>query len=761
MASPTPQEPSFHGVVGRSAKPEVVETASAPNPSVMPLFTSASPAPQLAHNASVPQPVQDPPYNAAQPASPSFSPDPYFIYQQNPGRQKSRPSAQHVPVARHVLENIPSDSPRHVVHQTPPSRVIFSTQSTPSEPRAMRSAAQIQAPTSSQARITKVNHQQEPVASISEKTPFQAHNMQAHVQGAAVAKEASSKSQRKEIHEEQAENVSSQSQHTHTRNQRASTMQTPPQLRHAAILRESVHTRNRSLYSVVPQYHTSPLHREVPQSDPDIRLTAFEGHRGPTTTGFQNLPIYGQPAFVNRQLFASPFQGQAEATSANVRTGNFVGKPLIIDSNDETVPSQGPTTASSNLFHNPLSDGQQGSEFTASQTSTIQNQGQSVHSATIVHGSDIRGQLLSDRDHNPQVQAGTPSAEVSISAVRDVDRTFPYGYAPASDSIEFYNAWVRGNPGTELSNPHAPPFHDPAYPNVHATPVRGNQTTGFGNQYVSPSHGQAAGPGYPNIHETPVRGNQATGHENPYTSPSHGQAAAAHPSMFTSPVRVAQAIGFGMPHTPNSQNQGATSSPNVHDSPVRGDQATGFGNLHASPPHSQSATGYQNIHFRRDQRTGYGNPYAPPFQSQPVTTPANFHAYGYPGAEVEDPYNSPLQRQQGTSSANIHTNGYPGTDFTNPHNAPFQGRPVNAAPNFHESPAQVNVEPGFARLQVSPTRALDPRSPSFHVPPNVGTQENCYHWMTYGKCSAGYGPCPYAHPIEKAVDVPDLKGESF
>jgi len=445
MASPTPQEPSFHGVVGRSAKPEVMETASAPNPSVMPLFTSASPAPQLAHTASVPQPVQDPPYSAAQPASPSFSPDPYFIYQQNPGRQKSRPSAQHVPVARHVLENIPSDSPRHVVHQTPPSRVIFSTQSAPSEPRAMRSAAQIQAPTSSQARITKVNHQQEPVASISEKTPFQAHNMQAHVQGAAVAKEASSKSQQKEIHEEQAENVSSQSQHTHTRNQRASTMQTPPQLRHAAILRESVHTRNRSLYSVVPQYHTSPLHREVPQSDPDIRLTAFEGHRGPTTTGFQNLPIYGQPAFVNRQLFASPFQGQAEATSANVRTGNFVGKPLIIDSNDETVPSQGPTTASSNLFHNPLSDGQQGSEFTASQTSTIQNQGQSVHSATIVHGSDIRGQLLSDRDHNPQVQAGTPSAEVGISAVRDVDRTFPYGYAPASDSKSFI---MRGSVAT-------------------------------------------------------------------------------------------------------------------------------------------------------------------------------------------------------------------------------------------------------------------------------------------------------------------------
>ncbi|MCJ1244712.1 hypothetical protein MMC30_001911 [Trapelia coarctata] len=756
---PTSENSSFPGFVGRSAKPEVVETATGPHLAIASLPAAASPVPQVAPTALLPLFAEGSPFFALQKPPPNFSPETFCRYQQEIARQKPRLQGQTLLAARgepkHVLGNMTSGAPRHVPHQTPPSRFSFSPHSVPTEPRAMHSAAEVQAHTPSQARITEVHRQQESVASMSGRTHLQVHNSQADTQGAAVAEETSSESQQKKSHEDQAGSVSSQLQDTRTRSQRATTVHTPPQLRPAAILRESVHTRNRPLYSQIPQYYTSPLRREVPQTDPEIAHSPFEGQGGPTATKVQGSPTHGLPEFVNRQLFRTPLPGQAKVITAGVRTPDFLGKPLIVDGHNDAVLSEAPATASDATLHYPLSDGHQGSEFADSLTSTLQNQ--SVPSSIHARNSPAHGQsqLLNVRPHSAQIHAGTPCADVRVSPVRDQHGIgVPNRYVPAlqsqagSGSIEFHNASVRGNPGTGVSNPHASPFHGPA------------------------------APGYQDFHTTPVRAAQATRFRSPYVSPSNGQAAAVYPSMYSSPVHESQSTGFGMPHTLNSQNQLGESHPSVHTTPVHGDQASGFGNLHAStshgqaasgignphasPSHGQAATGYKFIHSSQvhgAQGAGYGNPYAPPFQSQAMFAPANFRTQGFPGAEVGDPYTSPVHGQQVTSSANIHTHGYPGTDSAIPHHSPFQGHPVYPAPNFHESPAQSNLEPGFAGLQISPTRALDPRVVGFRVPPN-GTQENCFHWMTYGKCSAGYGPCPYAHPIEKAAEVPELKGST-
>ena len=725
MNLPFPEASPFSGAVGRSGRPEVMNTSVGPSLSVVRLLTSVSPAPQLASSASVPasvpQLVQHLPESVSHPASESFSPDAFFIYQQNNNNQKSRLPNQHAPITEHGPNNLPLNNPdvssKQVPRQTPSSRFTSSVSSVPAEPRAMRGVARLQTQTPSQARITEVTRQQEPVSSMSEEIPLQVHGLQAHVQGLSMIEDTSLKSQQTELY---GEIVSTQDQYTHARSQRANTMQIPPRRRPGAIFQESVHTRNRSLYSKVPQYYTSRLGREVQHASSDIKLLPSEGTENPTTAEVQSSPISGQPKVVNRQLFRSPFEGQAEATVQS--------QPVL---------------------------------------------------STIVDDSTIREQshLLKDGHRNPQLQAEARSAGVRISPVHDQsvtglsNRNFPALQSQAGIvSIDFYNASVRGNAGTEFPNPHVPTFH-------------GNPETGLSNPCAPAFHGRAL-PGYPNVYSTPVRGDQPTGFGSPYVTPSHGQTIADYPSTYASPFRAGQATRSGLPHTSASQNQVANSYPSFHISPVRGDQALRFGNLRASPSNGQAPIGHQDIHssqVRGDLGIGHGNPYTSPFPIQAVTAPTNFQADGYPGAEIGNQNHSPFQGQQVSGSANIHSHGVPGTNFTYPQSSPFQGHPVHAAPTSHESPVQGTLEAGLAKrqvsptraldprsvsfhvpprgLQVSPTRALDPRSVSFHAPPRVGAQENCFHWMTYGKCSADFGPCPYAHPTEKPVDVPDLNGE--
>lgn len=773
---------------GAASGPRLVQASSVP---------LASPVPQRTYTSLVPELFLSSPYFFSQPAPANLDPEAYFAYQQEVEKHSFRPPPPDIPVVRRTSRYVGTHVPDNTTSSMHPA---------PKEPRAMRNARE-QAP-NPQVQIQgaamtskmpsepqqKKFHEEE-----TENASTQVDNMHTLSQQGATTQTVSSQQrhpanlravqarirslqlqapqlqtsplrQQVELEESdkgQGESTVSRLQTVHERPDFVNT-----QLRHSSFQGQGVnHTSRVRIPNVFAkplivdgQAGIIPIEGSTTANAAMFHNTLPDDHHEPASAGFQASNVQSRSVPLSTNVHGSPRRDKSQFLDERLKLLNDrLNNPqvqartpsaelLISPLRDhrgtgfpnQVVPLfQHQTEFGSIDFHNAAVGGNRGTEL--SNTHSPSFQGPAAAAYPTAHTSPARGVQASGFE-NPltsslQDQASTFHPDISALPVRGVPVIdFGNQYASPSHSqvpITHPNVRtspVRGGPVTDSENKPTPTLQgerSTAHSNVNATPLRGGPTVGFGNQYASPSHIQAPTT-HRNIRTSPVRAGPSTGFRNQYgLSPSRDQVAPAHQNMHPIPALGSQMSRGGRFQASPLHLQAAYQS--VHTSFFHG-QAIGSGNPNASPLHGQAATSYSNMHttpVRGDQAISFGNPPAWPLHAQAATAPANIQAHNRTGAEMGDPYNSP-----------------------------FHVEPVGAFPNLHNAPIHGNVEPGLVNPRTSPSRALNPRSVSFHVPQKPENEQNCYHWMTFGKCSPGYGPCPYAHPIKEDVEVPELKGES-
>jgi len=759
--------------------------------SSVPLVT---PVPQRTYTSLVPELFLSSPYFFSQPAPASLSPEGYFAYQQEVERHSFRPLPPDIPSVRRTSRYVGT----HVPDNTTPSM-----HPAPTEPRAMRNAREqacnSQVHTEGEAMIEKMPsdpQQKEFHKEETETAATQVDNMHTpSQQGATIQTISPQKRHPITIRAVQAGIRSSQFQ--------APQFQTSP-LRRQVELGKSDEGQGESTLSRLQIVHERPEFVNT-----QLRRSPFQGQVENHTLSVRIPNVFAKHLITDGQADILPIEDSATANTAMFRNTlpddhhrsgsaafqapNVQSRSIPLSTNVHSSPSRDQSqllndrlkilndrlnnpqvqarTPSAEVhisplrehrgtgfpsqvvplfqhraefgsinFHNASVGENPGAELSNTYSSSFQGPAASTYPT--VHTSPARrGQATgfeTPLTSTLQDQALTAHPDISASPVRGVP-VIDFGNQHASPSHSqvpithpnIHTSPVRVGPVIAFRNKPAPTLlgqPSTAHSNINATPLRGGPTIGFGNQYASPSHSQAPTI-QRNIRISPVRGGPSTGFRNQYgSSPSHDQAAPAYQNMQSLPALDSQMNRF---HASPLYLQAAYQT--VHTSAFHG-QATGFGNPSASPLHGQVATSYPNMHttpVRGDQAISFGNPPAWPLHAGAVTASANFQAHIHTEAGIRDPYNSP-----------------------------FQVEPVTTLSNVHNAAVHGNVEPGLVNPRMSPSRALNPRSVSFYVPQKSENEKKCYHWMTFGKCSPSYGPCPYAHPIKEGVEVPKLKGKS-